>query len=117
MQNHGQVERALKITIENKYNFETHKLIPQPDPIHPARKPSTSILAFSEAQWASRMEFHLEKCIPKLKEKDWEKITQGVAQFNGSTNSKPGPKSKGKGRDTLDEEPELSWESDSESEN
>jgi hypothetical protein len=64
------VERALKITIEEKYDFDTHKVIPQPDPSHPARKPTTSMFAFSEMIWLPKIEFHLEKSLPRLKEKE-----------------------------------------------
>lgn len=100
----------MKMTIEDKYDFYTHKVIPQPDPSHPARRPTVSMLAFSETLWSSKMDVHLERSIPKLKEKDWEKIMQDVVNFMGSVILKPGD-SKGKGR-ALPDEPELSWDSD-----
>jgi len=108
------VERALKITIEDKYDFDTHKVIPQPDPSHPARKLTTSMFAFSETLWLPKIQSHLEKSMPKLKEKDWKKIMKEVGQFTNAVTLKAG-KSSGKGRAMPedDDELELSWESDS----
>lgn len=69
------------------------------------------MFSFSEASWEPTVALHLEKGIPKLKEKDWDNIMKGAAEYTNFTENKA---SKKKGIVATEEELELSWESDSE---
>jgi hypothetical protein len=95
--------------IDGDYDFEANKVIPKPDPSYPTRL-LTSILAFGKSIWEPRARFHLEKGIMKMKEKDWKRIMTAVAN---NVATKPLKK---KGRmPVMEEEAELVWDSESES--
>lgn len=66
------------------------------------------MFAFSEALWAPRASFHLEKGILKMKEKDWKQIMKAVTE-NPVANSVL--KKKGRAFAT-EEEMELAWDSE-----
>ncbi len=104
------VERALLLTIDDDYDYETGKLIPKADPNHPTKKPTTSMFAFSETVWELRAALYL-KNILTLREKEWEKIMTAAMEY-----SKIPPSSKGKGRATnvkTEDELQLTWDTDS----
>jgi hypothetical protein len=108
--NISKVERALNICVNGDYDFITNKFIPKPDPGHPNKKLTTNMLAFSEALWKPRVEFHLEKGIAKLKKKDWSNIMEHVMRLSNLA----GDSEAGTSRTTrTEEELELAWESDS----
>jgi hypothetical protein len=104
----------LELTIKNDYDFDANKFIPKPDMSHPMQKLTTSMFAFSETTWEPRVEFYLEKSILNLKEKDWESIMSGAAEYS-NIRLKPSPsKRKGNNRvQATEEELELEYDSDS----
>ncbi len=101
----------MNICVNGDYDFTLNKFIPKPDPSHPNKKLTTNMLAFSEALWKPRVEFHLEKGIVKLKKKDWKNITDGVTKLVGM-DSEAGRTN----RNVTEEELELAWESESDGE-
>ncbi len=107
----------MELTITNDYDYATNKLIPKPDPAHPAQKPTISMFAFSETIWEPRVEFYLEKSISKLKDKEWEAIMNAASEFSNVIKAKQAPsKEKGKTRvQATEEERELEYEYSSES--
>ena len=111
------VERALTLTVNNNYDFELKKLIPKADPSHPSRKPTTTMFAFSETTWEPRTIIYLENSISNLKKKDWEKIMESAAEYSNIINAQRSVSSKGKQQTqvTAEEEEELAWDSDSDS--
>ena len=70
----------MTLCINSDYNFVANKLIPKPDPNHPNRKPTINMFAFSKACWKLKVDFHLEKRITKLKEKDWKNISNTMTK-------------------------------------
>jgi hypothetical protein len=102
----------LKLTIDDDYDFHTNKLIPQPDLTHPMKKSTTAMFAFSESSWEPRVAFHLEKGIPKLKERDWDNIMKAAAEYSNFMQVNK-PNSKKSRIVATEEELELSWGSDS----
>jgi hypothetical protein len=80
--------------MNNDYDFDTNKLIPQPDPGHPMQKLTTSMFAFSETTWEPRAAFYLERSIAKLKEKEWERIIDAATEHSNIIKQP----SKGKGK-------------------
>jgi hypothetical protein len=106
----------LQLTINDDYNFATNKLITKSDPRDPKRKPTKAMFTFSETIWEPRIAFYLEKGVMNLKPKDWERIMAAAAQYSGAL--KPlSSKSKGKQcMPVMEEELQLQWESDSDTE-
>ena len=74
------------------------------------------MFAFSEAAWVSRVEFHLEKGIAKLKEKDWTNIMIAAAEYSNAINKASDPATRRKGDAMTEEELELVWDSESDPE-
>ena len=108
------VERALTLTADGDYDFVMNRLILKPDPSRMSRKPTTSMFAFSEAAWVSRVEFYLEKGIARLKEKDWTNIMRAAAEYSNAIKDKASDAAtRRKGRAMTEEELELTWDSDS----
>jgi hypothetical protein len=106
----------LELTVSGDYNFDTNKLIPKPNPNHPLQKLTTSMFAFSEGAWEPRVMFYLEKSILTLKDKEWDDIMDAAGEYLSIM--KP---SKGKGKvrscvQMTEEEQELKYDSDSDSE-
>ena len=111
-----QVERALTLCSNGNYDFITGKLIPKPDPSHPIKCLSTNLFTFSENCWKPRVELYLEKGIANLKDKDWKNIMKAAARhLHFVLKSDPLAKTQ-KAHGPTEEELELNWDSDSDSE-
>ena len=109
----SKVEHALLLTVDNDYDFVTNKLVPKPDPSHPTRKPTMTMLAFSETIWEPRAEFYLEKGVSKLKEKDWENVMKAAASYSNVIKAPLSSKGKQRAPAVMEEELELTWDSES----
>ena len=66
------------------------------------------MFAFSKACWKLKVDFHLEKEIAKLKEKDWENISNTVTKSSNFVKS-----SWPAGKVLTQEKLELVWDSES----
>jgi hypothetical protein len=107
-----QTERALNLCVTGDYDFAMGKLIPKPDHSHLGSRPlTTTMFAFSESSWSARADFHLKNGISKLSNKDWQSIMNGVAKYSSFIK----PNSSKPSIERTEEEKELSWESDEES--
>lgn len=103
----------MTVTACDGYDFELKKLILKPDPSHPSQKLTTVMYAFSETSWELKTMLYFERGIPNLKEKDWEKIIDAVAEYSNVFKPPKLAAPKGKRSFTTQEEEELVWDSDS----
>jgi len=72
------------------------------------------MFAFSEAAWEPRATFYLEN-IMKLKEKDWKNIMNAAAEYSNAIKSDNSSSTTRKRFSMTEEELDLVWDSESES--
>jgi len=73
------------------------------------------MFAFSKAAWEPRATFYLEKGIMKLKEKDWKNIMNAAAEYSNTIKSDNSSSTTRKHFSMTEEELDLVWDSESES--